>query len=76
MPPGDQGLVLGRAVAGELVNEAAGKAGRNPEEIKALILAPAEEAPHHTRKGAAGVGSGDPGGEQGIGPGAFEHGRD
>ena len=62
-----QGLVLGRAVAGELVDEAAGQAGGNPGELKALILAPGEEAPHDAGVGAAGVGIGDPGGEELIG---------
>ena len=51
-------------------------------ELKALILAPGEEAPHHTRIGAAGVGIGDPGGEEliggeeGLGAGALEDSRD
>ena len=45
MPQGSQGLVLGRAVAGELVDEAAGEARGDLGEIKALILAPGEEAP-------------------------------
>ena len=82
MPEGGQGLVFGRAVAGELVDEAAGQARRDLGEIKALILAPGEEAPHHTRIGAAGVRIGDPGGEeliggkQGIAAGALEDSRD
>ena len=54
-------------VSWELVNEAAGEAGRDPGELEALILAPVEEAPHHARIGAAGVGIGDPGGEELIG---------
>ena len=47
-----------------------------------LILAPGEEAPHHSGIGVADVGIGDPGGEeliggeQGIGAGALENGRD
>ena len=79
---GGQGLVLGRAVAGELVDEAAGQAGRDLGEIKASILAPGEEAPHDAGIGAAGVGIGDPGGEEliggeeGLGAGALEDSRD
>ena len=82
MPQGGQGLVFGRAVAGELVDEAAGQAGRDLGEFNALILAPGEEAPHDARIGAAGVGIGDPGGEEliggeeGLGAGALEDGRD
>ena len=82
MPQGSQGLVLGRAVAGELVDEAAGEARGDLGEIKALILAPGEEAPHDAGVGPAGVGIGDPGGEeliggkQGIASGALEDGRD
>ena len=82
MPQGGQGLVLGRAVAGELVDEAAGQARRDLGELKALILTPVEEAPHDAGIGAAGVGIGDPGGEeliggkQGLGAGALEDSRD
>ena len=82
MPQGGQGLVLGGTVAGELVDEAAGQAGGDPGKIEALILAPGEEAPHDAGVGRAGVGVGDPGGEeliggkQGIGAGALKHGRD
>ena len=82
MPEGSQGLVLGGTVAGEVVNEAAGQARRDLGELKALILTPGEEAPHHTRIGAAGVRVRDPcseeliGGKEGIGAGALEHGRD
>ena len=82
MPQGGQGLVLGRAVAGELVDEAAGQAGGNLGELEVLILAPSEEAPHDAGVGASGVGIGDPGGEeliggkQGIASGALEDGRD
>ena len=81
MPQGGQGLVLGGTVAGELVDEAAGQAGGDPGKIEALILAPGEEAPHDAGVGAAGVGVGDPGGEEliggkeGIGAGALEDGR-
>ena len=67
MPQTDQGLVLGRAVAGELVDEAAGQARRDPGELKMLLLVPNEEAPHHAGVGAAGVGIGDPGGEELVG---------
>ena len=75
MPEGGQGLVLGRAVAGELVDEAAAQAGGDPGEIEGLFLAPGEEAPYDAGIGAAGVGIGDPcgeeliGGEQGIAAG-------
>ena len=41
-----------------------------------LLLAPGEEAAHHTGIGAAGVGIGDAGGEQCIASGALEDGRD
>ena len=56
VPQGGQGLVLGRAVAGELVNQAAGEAGRNPGQLKVLILAPGEKAAHHTGIGRGGCG--------------------
>ena len=78
MPQPGQGLVLGRAVPGEIVDEAAGQAGRNPGELEGFPLAPGEEATHHTGVGAAGVGIGDPsgeeliGGEQGIAAGALK----
>ena len=67
IPQLGQGLVLGRAVPGELVDEAAGAARRDPGEIEGLQLASGEEAPHHAGVGAAGVGIGDPGGEELIG---------
>ena len=82
MPQGGQGLVLGRAVAGELVDEAAGEAGGDPGELETLILAPGEEAGDGAGVGAAGVGVEDPGGEeliggkQRIGAGALQHGGD
>ncbi len=82
VPEGGQGLVLGRAVAGELVDEPAGQAGGDLGELKALILTPGEEAPHDASVGAAGVGIGDAGGEeliggkQGSGAGALEDSRD
>ena len=47
-----------------------------------MILTPGEKAPHHAGVGAAGVGIGDPGGEEliggkeGIGAGALEDSRD
>ena len=67
MLQGCQALVLGGTVSGEFVNEAAGKAGGDPGDLEVLLLAPGEEAPHHTRIGAAGMGIGDPGGEELIG---------
>ena len=82
MPQAGQGLVFGRAVAGELVDEAAGEAGGDLGEFEVFILAPGEEAPHYTRVGAAGVGIGDSGGEEligrkdGIAPGALKDSRD
>ena len=63
VPEGGQGLVLGGAVSGEFVDEAAGQAGGDPGEIKGLQLAPGEEAPHHAGIGAAGVGLFAGGGE-------------
>ena len=77
MPQGGQRLVLGRAVPGELVDEAAGQGGGHQGEIKMLLLAPDEKAPHHAGIGAAGVGIGEPGGKeliggkQGLGAGAL-----
>ena len=47
-----------------------------------MILTPGEEAPHDAGVGAAGVGIGDPGGEEliggkeGLGPGALQDSRD
>ena len=82
LPQGGQGLVLGRPIPGELVNETASQAGGDPEKLEVLLVAPGEEAPHDAGIGAAGVGIGDPGGEeliggeQGIAAGALEHGRD
>ena len=82
MPQGGQGLVLGRAVPGDLVDEAAGEAWRNPGELKGLQFAPGEEAAHHTGVGASGVGIGDPGaeeligGKEGLRAGALQDGRD
>ena len=82
MPQGGQGLVFGGTVAGEVVNEAAGQAGRNLGKLEVLLLAPGEEAPDDAGVGAAGVGIGDAGGEeliggeQGIGAGALEDNRD
>ena len=82
MPEGSQGLVLGRTVAGELVDEAAGQAGGDLGDLEVLLLAPGEEAPHDTGVGAAGVRIGDAGGEEligskeGIGAGALEDSRD
>ena len=82
MPQGGQGLVLGGAVAGELVDEAAGQARGDPGELEGLQLAPGEEAAHHAGVGAAGVGIGDAGGEelisgkQGLRAGALQDGRD
>ena len=46
MPQGDQYLVNGGAVAGQLVDYAAGQVGRDPGELEAFILAPGEETPH------------------------------
>ena len=77
-----QGLVFGGTVAGELVNEATGKAGRNLGEFEVLLLAPGEKAPHAAGVGAAGVEIGDAGGEEligrkdGIAPGALKDSRD
>ena len=82
VPEGGQGLVLGRAVAGEFVDEPAGQAGRNLGNLEVLLLTPGEEAPHDAGVGAAGVGIGDAGGEeliggkQGSGAGALEDSRD
>ena len=82
VPQGSQGLVLGCAVAGELVDETAGQAWRNPGEIEGLRLSPSGEAIHHTAVGAAGVGIGDPGaeeligGKEGLRAGVLEDGRD
>ena len=56
--------------------------GETRESSRCLILAPGEEAPHDAGIGAAGVGIGDPGGEeliggkQGIGADALEDSRD
>ena len=72
VPQGSQGLVLGRAVPGELVDEAAGEAGRHPGELEGLQLAPGEKATHDPGVGAAGVGIGDPGGEQRLRAGPLE----
>ena len=80
MTQGGQGLVLGGAVAGELVDEAAGEAGRDLAELEVLVLAPGEETANDAGVGAAGVGVGDAGGEeliggeQGIASGALEDG--
>ena len=82
VPEGGQGLILGRAVAGELVDEAAGEARRDPGELEGLQLAPSEEAAHHTGVGAAGVGIGDPcakelvGGKQRLRAGTLKDSRD
>ena len=82
MPQGGQGLGLGGAVAGELVEEATGEAGRNLGDLEALLLAPGEEVADDAGVGSAGVEIGGPGGEeliggkQGIGPGALEGSRD
>ncbi len=82
MLQGCPGLVFGGTVAWELAKEAAGKAGGDPGEIEVLLLAPGENSPHRTRIGAAGMGIGDPGGEeligseQGIAAGTLEDGRD
>lgn len=58
---------MGSAVPGKLVDEEAGEAGRNPGELKVLLVAPVEESAHHTGVRAASVGVGDPGGEEFIG---------
>ena len=56
--------------------------GEDPGELEAFILAPVEEALHHTGIGSAGVRIGDAGGEEliggkeGLGAGTLEHGRD
>ena len=77
---GGQGLVLGGAVAGQLVDEAAGEAGGDLAELEVLILAPGEETANDAGVGAAGVGVGDAGGEelvggeQGIASGPLEDG--
>ena len=82
MPQGGQGLVVGGAVARELVDEAAGEAGRDLGELELLLVAPGKESAHDAGVGAAGVGTGDAGGEefiggeQGIGAGALKDGRD
>ena len=67
VPQGGQGLVLGGAVAGQLVDEAAGEAGGDLAELEVLVLAPGEEAANDAGVGAAGVGVGDAGGEELIG---------
>ena len=82
MPQGGQGLVLGGAVAGQLVDEAAGEARGDLAELEVLVLAPGEETANDAGVGAAGVGVGDAGGEElvggkeGIGPGAPKDGGD
>ena len=79
---GGQGLVLGGAVAGQLVDEAAGEAGGDLAELEVLVLAPGEETANDAGVGAAGVGVGDAGGEelvggeQGIASGPLEDGGD
>ncbi len=67
MTQGGQGLVLGGAVAGELLDEAAGEAGGDLAELEVLVPAPGEEAPYDAGVGAAGLRIGDAGSEELIG---------
>ena len=77
-----QGLVLGGRASGELVQEAAGQAGRHLVQFETLVLAPGEEPAHLVGVGGPGVGVGDPRGEELIGreagrlAGAHEDGRE
>ena len=64
---GDQGQIPGGVRSGQLLNEAAGEAGRDLAQFDSLVLAPGEEAAHGTGIGAAGMGVGDAGGEELIG---------
>ena len=80
MAQGGQGLVLGGAIAGEVVKEAAGAAGGDLAKREVLVLAPGEEAANEAGVGAAGMGVRDTGGEeliggeQGVFPGPLEDG--
>ena len=64
---GGQGLVLGGAVAGQLVDKATGEARGDLAELEVLGLAPGEETANGAGVGAAGVGVGDAGGEELVG---------
>ena len=67
MPQRGQRQIPGGVRSGQLLDEAAGEAGRDLAQLDSLFFAPGEESPHGTGVGVAGVGIGDAGGEELIG---------
>ena len=82
MPERREGLVLGGGRDGQVAKEASGQAGRDVDQLDLLALAELEEPPDGPGVGPAGLGVGDPGGEElvrseaGGAAGALQHRRE